>query len=183
MTVDEVFCDFGPSPMMSLCEWQNGNGALQWTAGTGMGTNWMGGPPSDATSGSMEGGYGFLETSQTPQKESIKVKNQGALLHSPQLGSTGAYGTCFMFKYAIDGLSPVGLRILLHPGVDEYSFTKESPEEILIDNSSVTICDTPNHISEDRVLWHAQYYILGTWQQAQILYTYPELHSVKIVVL
>ena len=55
VTVEEVFCDFGPSPSMPLCEWQNGNGALDWTSGTGMGTNWLGGPSADA-SGSMEGG-------------------------------------------------------------------------------------------------------------------------------
>jgi len=56
VTIDEVFCDFGPTPSMPLCEWQNGNGALDWTSGTGMGTNWLGGPSTDATSGSMEGG-------------------------------------------------------------------------------------------------------------------------------
>lgn len=50
VTVDEVFCDFGPVPSMPLCEWQNGNGALEWIAGTGMNTNWLGGPSIDATS-------------------------------------------------------------------------------------------------------------------------------------
>lgn len=41
---------------MPLCEWQNGNGVLDWTPGTGLDTNWLGGPSVDATSGSMEGG-------------------------------------------------------------------------------------------------------------------------------
>lgn len=56
-SVDEVFCDFGSFPTQTLCDWQNGDDALDWIAGTGMGTNWMGGPPSDYTTSTMEGGY------------------------------------------------------------------------------------------------------------------------------
>lgn len=55
-SVDEVFCDFGPLPVQSLCEWRDGCGALEWNAGTGLASNWLGGPPTDSTSGSMEGG-------------------------------------------------------------------------------------------------------------------------------
>ncbi|XP_025992366.2 MAM and LDL-receptor class A domain-containing protein 1 isoform X1 [Solenopsis invicta] len=177
VSVDEVFCDFGPAPSMPLCEWQNGNGALEWTSGTGMGTNWLGGPTTDATSGSMEGGYAFLETSLIPSKD-LKFKSSGGLLHSPQLGSTGVSGTCFMFKYTMDGLSIAGLRVLLHVGKDEFSFKKEQPEELPTEN--ITVPCEPVEITEERVLWHAQYYTLGAWQQAQILYTYPELHSIVI---
>lgn len=81
-----------------------------------------------------------------------------------------------MFKYAMDGLSIAGLRVLLHVGVDEFSFKKESTEELPVEN--VTSSCEPAEVLEERVLWHAQYYTLGVWQQAQILYTYPELHSV-----
>ncbi|XP_067216660.1 MAM and LDL-receptor class A domain-containing protein 1-like isoform X2 [Linepithema humile] len=179
VVVEEVFCDFGPNPAMPLCEWQNGNGALDWTAGTGMGTNWLGGPAADATSGSMDGGYAFLETSQTPAKD-LKSKSHGGLLHSPQLGSTGVAGTCFMFKYTMDGLSIAGLRVLLHVGTDEFSFKKEQEEELPVENITAPASCEPVEVVEERVLWHAQYYTLGAWQQAQILYTYPELHSVVI---
>lgn len=103
-------------------------------------------------------------------------------MHSPQLGSTGVVGTCFMFKYAMDGLSSAGLRVLLHMGIDEYSIKKERADEIPIENGTKTPNATtpskPFDVGEERVLWHAQYYVLGVWQQAQILYTYPELHSV-----
>lgn len=54
--IDEVFCDFGPLPSLSLCEWQNGSDSLDWMAGSGLGTNWFGGPPSDSTTSTMEGG-------------------------------------------------------------------------------------------------------------------------------
>ncbi|EFN76831.1 Apical endosomal glycoprotein [Harpegnathos saltator] len=179
VTVDEVFCDFGPSPSMPLCEWQNGNAALDWMPGTGMGTNWLGGPAADATSGTMEGGYAFVETSHVPSKD-LKFKSSGGLLHSPQLGSTGVSGTCFMFKYTMDGLSIAGLRVLLHVGVDEFSFKKEQSEELPVENVTAPAPCEPVEVAEERVLWHAQYYTLGVWQQAQILYTYPALHSVII---
>jgi len=106
-----------------------------------------------------------------------KFKSAGGLLHSPQLGSTGVFGTCFMFKYTMDGLSIAGLRVLLHVGIDEFSFKKESTDELSVENITTTSCD-PVEVIEERVLWHAQYYTFGTWQQAQMLYTYPGLHSV-----
>lgn len=121
--------------------------------------------------------YAFLETSQIPLKD-LKSKSQGGLLHSPQLGSTGVAGTCFMFKYTMDGLSIAGLRVLLHVGTDEFSFKKEQEEELPVENITTPVSCEPVEVVEERVLWHAQYYTLGVWQQAQILYTFPELHSV-----
>lgn len=117
-----------------------------------------------------------METSHIPLRD-LKLRSTGALLHSPQLGSTGVSGTCFMFKYTMDGLSIAGIRVLLHVGVDEFSFKKEPTEELPVENITLTPCE-PVEIVEERVLWHAQYYTLGLWQQAQILYTYPRLHSV-----
>lgn len=124
--------------------------------------------------------YAFLETSQIPLKN-LKVKSQGGLLHSPQLGSTEVTGTCLMFKYAMDGLSIAGLRVLLHVGTDEFSFKKEQPEELPVENVTSPASCEPEvvEVAEERVLWHAQYYTLGMWQDTQILYTYPELHSVQ----
>jgi len=82
----------------------------------------------------------------------------------------------------MDGLSIAGLRVLLHVGTDAFSFKKEQPdvtEELPVENITVS-CEPANlpEIVDERVMWHAQYYTLGAWQQAQILYTYPLLHSV-----
>lgn len=122
------------------------------------------------------GRYGFMETSQLPLKEGT-TKIAGGLLHSPQLGSTGVTGTCIMFKYVMDGLSIAGLRMLLHTGTDEYSIKKEETEEITPENATIPSCK-PAETFNERIIWNAQYYTLGVWQQAQLLYTYPELHSV-----
>lgn len=105
-----------------------------------------------------------------------KTKNLGGLLHSPQLGSTGVVGTCIMFKYSMDGLSIAGLRVLLHVGADEYSIKKET-EEIVPENTTIPFCK-PLEIFDERIIWNAQYYTLSVWQQTQILYTYPDVHSV-----
>ena len=84
-----------------------------------------------------------------------------------------------MFKYNIDGLSVAGLRVLLHVGTDEYSIKKEQTEEIAPENATVPSCKPPD-VFDERVVWNAQYYTLGVWQQTQLLYTYPELHSVQL---
>lgn len=118
-----------------------------------------------------------METSQTPSKGGTS-KNSGARLHSPQLGSTGVSGTCVMFKYSMDGLSVAGLRVLLHLGFDEYSIKKEPDDVISFQNVTIPFCKSAKTESE-RVIWHAHYYDLQMWQQAQILYTYPDVHSVK----
>lgn len=96
--------------------------------------------------------YAFLETSQVSSKD-LKFRSPGGLLHSPQLGNTGVTGTCFMFKYTMDGLSIAGLRVLLHLGVDEFSFKKEETEELPIDNITVARPCEPVEIVEERVVY------------------------------
>jgi hypothetical protein len=104
-------------------------------------------------------------------------------LHSPHLGSTGVYGTCFMFKYAMNGLSSAGLRVLLHAGYDEFSSTVNKlndtkPDTMFCNGPFQTF--SPNQIQQNNhIIWNAHYHILGIWQQAQILYTFPDLHTVR----
>ncbi|XP_031788342.1 MAM and LDL-receptor class A domain-containing protein 1 isoform X2 [Nasonia vitripennis] len=202
-TTDEVFCDFGPLPVQTLCEWQDGAGALKWMPGAGLTSNWLGGPAVDSSMNTMEGGYAFIECSQVPRANQA-VSSPNGRLHSLQLGSTGVSGTCFMFRYAIDGLSSAGLRVLLHPGYDEYSLsvakalnkstaaasdadaplppppvvstTSPSPTS----SSSSASANVPPQDNVNQVLWHAHYHVLGEWQLAQILYTYPEVHTLII---
>lgn len=105
------------------------------------------------------------------------------MLHSPQLGSTGVVGTCFMFKYAMDGLSTAGLRVLLHVGYDEFSLKKENREDTSAENITATAACCEQDIREERVIYNAMYYVLGVWQQAQILYTFPRVHSVIVIII
>lgn len=136
--------------------------------------------------------YAFIESSQSSGKSTLAhsgpdLPNPNGLLHSPQLGSTGVLGTCFMFKYAIDGLSAAGLRVLLHPGYDEFSSTATKSNET---KPGLVSCDRPFQSTstgqiqqEEHVLWNAHYHILGVWQQAQILYTFPDVHTVSSLVI
>ncbi|KAJ8682056.1 hypothetical protein QAD02_017848 [Eretmocerus hayati] len=206
--IDEAFCDFGPLPSQSLCEWQDGCGAVKWTPGTGVGAHWLGGPLTDSTSGTSEGGYAFVDCSQpatttkSPNSvESVSLSPFG-LLHGPQLGNTGVLGTCLMFKYTMDGLSAAGLRLLLHHGYDDFSSTASrassgfgnegqnetaKPVTRACGGPALTATATATplqgnlgqhlHGPDEKPLWHAHYHLLGTWQQAHILYTYHDIHT------
>ena len=90
-----------------------------------------------------------------------------------------------MFKYAMDGLSAAGLRVLLHIGYDEFSSTNTKLNETRPGTISCTRTSSSGLSAkinqEDRVIWHARYHNLGVWQTAQILYTFPDVHSVSIL--
>ena len=80
-------------------------------------------------------------------------------MESPLLTSTGSKGHCVTFWYAISGLSADRLRVLLHPvNLDE------DPESPNFNNDVVlaTLIDNT----------------LDSWKEAQVLYTYPEEHTV-----
>ena len=77
-------------------------------------------------------------------------------------------GHCVTFWYAISGLSADRLRVLLHPvNLDEVE-EEEEPEGR----------DKPLNFNNDVVLATLIDNTLGTWKEAQVLYTYPEEHTV-----
>lgn len=90
----------------------------------------------------------------------------------------------------MDGLSPAGLRVLLHSGFDEFSSSASKLNDTETRPISAS-CERPfssassmaqarqSRGADEQILWHAHYFNLGTWQQAQILYTFPELHTVS----
>lgn len=61
----------------------------------------------------------------------------------------------YIFSYAIDGLSAAGLRVLLHP------ILEEDEQDIY-----------------DRILWSSKDATEGAWKRAEILYTYNKEHQV-----
>ena len=158
----EANCDFGNGNSIDTCGWDNLDNvtSLKWSASKGDDAFWIGGPRHDHnTPNTLEGGYVFLETSSLAEDDSL---NQGsALMESPVLSSTGSKGHCVTFTYAISGLSADRLRILLHPvNLDQ------DPEAPNFNNDVVlaTLIDDT----------------LGEWKAAQVLYTYPEEHTVII---
>jgi hypothetical protein len=64
--------------------------------------------------------------------------------------------TC-VYRYVMDGLSPAELRVFLQI---------ESPEESISTN-----------VSDDNVLWQAEYHTQGEWVATQFLYTCEVPHK------
>ncbi|XP_049780981.1 MAM and LDL-receptor class A domain-containing protein 1-like [Schistocerca cancellata] len=144
-------CDFGMDNDLLFCDWANRNGsATQWFTGAGTLSNWLGGPPTDASTASEKGGYVFFETSALGLM--ADMRGQSAFLESPIMGSTGADGKCVSFSFIIDGLSAAGLRVLLHPVSED-----GSPDGF------------------DRILWSTKDPTgNNTWQEAEVLFTYSK---------
>ncbi|XP_046406809.1 MAM and LDL-receptor class A domain-containing protein 1-like [Ischnura elegans] len=149
-------CDFGTENDLTTCDWTNRNGtALRWEAGAGPFSNWLGGPARDATGSedSDKGGYIYCEMSQV-----VNMPPDGrpsAFIESPMLETTGPEGKCVSFSYSMDGLSAAGLRVLLHPVVEEGGVEMY-----------------------DRVLWGTKDSTQGKWMEAEVLYTYNQAHQV-----
>jgi len=118
-------CDFGVSPGVNTCGWRNLNlSAFEWRASSGADSFWVGGPRKDVDLADDAGGYAFFETSQLPN--SPKAANTvSAMMASPTLPSTGSGGYCVTFGYAMHGLSPDKLRVLLHPFDDVQADVKD----------------------------------------------------------
>ena len=154
-------CDFGSGVNVDTCGWDNlvNLTSLTWTASKGDDSFWIGGPRHDHNDpNTLNGGYVFLETSSIPEDD--KPNGGSALMESPLLTSTGSKGHCVTFTYAISGLSADRLRVLLHP--------------VNLDTDP----DAPN-FNNDVVLATLIDDTLDYWKEAQVLYTYPEEHTVK----
>ena len=68
-------------------------------------------------------------------------------------------GHCVTFWYAISGLSADRLRVLLHPvNLDEDPASPNFNNDVVL----ATLIDNT----------------LDSWKEAQVLYTYPEAHTV-----
>ena len=160
---EDANCDFGLDNNAGFCKWSNLNvSAFKWLASTGTEKLWVGGPGQDMSDSTNIGGYGFFETSQLPNKPDAN-NTVSAMIGSPFLKSTGSIGHCFNFGYAMDGLSADKLRVLLLPFTKRGSEYKPDFKGILVLS---TLKDTT----------------MGNWKSAQILYTYPGPHKVRVLI-
>ena len=152
-------CDFNSGISVSTCLWESMDNTtvLGWQASRGEDAYWLGGPRKDKSIGSVDGGYAFLETSTLPSGEA--TNKVSAMLESPRLVSTGSKGHCVSFSYAISGLSADRLRVLLHPIKGEDSDSDDFSNDVVL---ATLIDDT-----------------MEEWKDAQVMYTYPEDHTVS----
>ena len=155
-------CDFSKGAKVETCLWDNlaNYTVLKWGASKGEDAYWIGGPRNDKSDSNLDGGYAFLETSALPEGED-KPNKISAMMESPLLASTGSKGHCVTFSYSISGLSADRLRVLLHPvNLDTDQETPDFATDIVL---ATLIDDT-----------------MGDWTDAQVMYTYPEEHTVSI---
>ena len=142
---------------VSTCLWENMSNTteLEWVASMGQDAYWVGGPRHDKTAGDLDGGYAFLETSTLPSGDS-RPNQVSAIMESPALVSTGSKGHCLTFSYFISGLSADRLNVQLHPTDHDQDLSSDVPLATLIDDTR------------------------GEWREAQVMYTYPEGHTVTL---
>ncbi|XP_037070562.1 MAM and LDL-receptor class A domain-containing protein 2-like [Pollicipes pollicipes] len=153
-------CSFGSSGRPTLCDYSNPNmSALTWSESTGVNSNWLGGPRTDADE-AEDGGYAFFETSSMPT-DPDGPNTESAMLESPMMGSTGPNGKCLKFDHSMKGLSVDRLRVLLHPVSEE-----EKDDGTTADHR------------DDIVIWSSSNSGGGSWKAAQQLYTYGMDHTI-----
>ncbi|KAI9556583.1 hypothetical protein GHT06_016373 [Daphnia sinensis] len=105
-----------PVERVSLCNFTISgplvDSVYPWRKGLASLSNWLGGPPTDA-SNSSDGGYAFFETSFLPgQHQQLPRVQPKAWLKSPVYRATTPHGYCLRFSYNIQGASASKLRLL-----------------------------------------------------------------------
>ncbi|XP_021968384.1 MAM and LDL-receptor class A domain-containing protein 1 isoform X2 [Folsomia candida] len=162
-------CGFGQAGSLDLCDWAHSNlSSLHFALSSGLNANWLGGPPEDG-SDDKEGGYVVFETSQIPNISGRT--SQSAVLEGPLLSPSMADGSCLSFKYALDGLSPEKLRVLLHP------VTHPPGGRYIFDGTSLS---RENEHAADVVLWETRDSTDGVWRTAEVVYTSPHPHQIYL---
>ncbi|CAG7819888.1 unnamed protein product [Allacma fusca] len=159
-------CTFGSAERVELCGWSRSNlSSLQWELSTGNNHNWIGGPPTDSSE-EVEGGYVVFETSQIPNISGRS--SQSAVLEGPIHPSTSALGACLTFNYAVAGLSPEKVRVLLHP-IPNAVFALEG----------LALNRETDH-GADVVLWETRDSTDGQWRTAEVVYTCRHPHQIYL---
>lgn len=94
--------------------------SYNWRLGRGREAYWYGGPTTDA-SGSVKGGYAFIDISIMGKGKSNKTKK--AWMPSFKNPPTTGRGKCLRFRYNLEGLCVGGLRVVIYDTVDNKSYT------------------------------------------------------------
>ncbi|XP_064479533.1 MAM and LDL-receptor class A domain-containing protein 1-like [Ornithodoros turicata] len=180
-------CDFGQGDELTMCDWFNYFNATMkiiWKPGKGDTALWLGGPRTDHTLNTGDGGYIFFETSfHVPPGPSI-LPNATTMTPGTVVEESTAAG-------ATTSAAPVVLKV---PKVDYESvilgtrnITPTGPmgfcisffyamEGLSVDRLKVVIMDAATQ--ENITLWESQDAYDGRWTKGEIAYTYGEVHQI-----
>ncbi|KAG7176307.1 MAM and LDL-receptor class A domain-containing protein 1-like 1 [Homarus americanus] len=131
-----------------------------WKTGTGITTNYRGGPGVDAQQ-SNEGGYAFASTSDMLQDFPLPTK--AWMITSPN-NSTDSLGRCLEFAFASEGLCVESLEVLM------VMYKTNDVDEIFFNN---TLTKDYQVMS----LWRTRQSTKAEWKKAQVTFSAPTPHS------
>lgn len=176
-------CDFGQGEELTMCDWTNYFNAtpkMAWKPGKGDTALWLGGPRTDHTLNTGEGGYIFFETSfqsspgpsivsgpettsagagdataptvmpTTRAPETPQLYYESVVLATRNITPTGPQGFCVSFFYALEGLSVDRLKVVIMDAATTANIT----------------------------VWESQDNYDGRWTKGEVAYTYGDVHQI-----
>lgn len=190
-------CDFGQAEELSLCDWTNYFNAtpkMAWKPGKGDTALWLGGPRTDHTLNTGEGGYVFFETSYH-ERPSPSIVSSGDAASSGGGGDAGmAAGAGTADTPAPTASAAITTRA---PEVRQYQYesvvlatrniTPTGPmgfcvsffyalEGLSVDRLKVVIMDAETQ--DNITVWESQDNYDGRWTKGEVAYTYGDVHQV-----
>ncbi|KAL1477266.1 hypothetical protein MTO96_035875, partial [Rhipicephalus appendiculatus] len=190
-------CDFGQAEEVSLCDWTNYFNAtpkMAWKPGKGDTALWLGGPRTDHTLNTGEGGYVFFETS-------YHERPSPSIVSSGDASSSGGHGDAGMAAAAgtADTPAPTASAAITTraPEMRQYQYesvvlatrniTPTGPmgfcvsffyalEGLSVDRLKVVIMDAETQ--DNITVWESQDNYDGRWTKGEVAYTYGDVHQV-----
>ncbi|KAK8757478.1 hypothetical protein V5799_004895 [Amblyomma americanum] len=192
-------CDFGQAEEISMCDWTNYFNAtpkMAWKPGKGDTALWLGGPRTDHTLNTGEGGYVFFETSfhERPGPSIVSAGDTAAGAAAGAADAGAAAGAGMADTPAPTSATAVTTRA---PQMRQYQYesvvlatrniTPTGPqgfcvsffyalEGLSVDRLKVVIMDAETQ--ENITVWESQDNYDGRWTKGEVAYTYGDVHQV-----
>ncbi|XP_075731768.1 MAM and LDL-receptor class A domain-containing protein 1 isoform X1 [Rhipicephalus microplus] len=184
-------CDFGQAEEVSLCDWTNYFNAtpkMAWKPGKGDTALWLGGPRTDHTLNTGEGGYVFFETSFHERPGPSIVGSGDASSSAGDAAAGTADPPAPTASAAVTTRAPEVRQYLYESVVlATRNITPTGPmgfcvsffyalEGLSVDRLKVVIMDAETQ--DNITVWESQDNYDGRWTKGEVAYTYGDVHQV-----
>ncbi|KAH8035734.1 hypothetical protein HPB51_008101 [Rhipicephalus microplus] len=184
-------CDFGQAEEVSLCDWTNYFNAtpkMAWKPGKGDTALWLGGPRTDHTLNTGEGGYVFFETSFHERPGPSIVSSGDASSSAGDAAAGTADPPAPTASAAVTTRAPEVRQYLYESVVlATRNITPTGPmgfcvsffyalEGLSVDRLKVVIMDAETQ--DNITVWESQDNYDGRWTKGEVAYTYGDVHQV-----